>query len=117
MEPIRSSPFLWDGNAWEEGAILDSNHSLDQSVVNASTVNLSLSSGCDIRWLLALCLNRGIVPSISVMGNRDSTDVVIASDICRRIDLPLHVIRLDDSDYLRLGCSIAYATSGVKNVY
>lgn len=114
VEPISSSPFLWDRNARQEEAILDLTDALDQCVGNASMVHLSLSSGYDSRLLLALCLNRGIVPSISVMGNRDSTDVVIASDICRRIDLPIQVIRLDASDYLRLGSSIAYATSGVK---
>lgn len=106
--------FSWDNVKKEANALQLLQTSFDHCVQNTKDVHLSLSAGYDSRLLLALCLNVGIKPNISVMGYNDSTDVVIAKEICKRLAIPLEVIEIRKDDYLELGGIIAKDTSGVK---
>lgn len=110
--PVRQ--FAWDCEGSQESAFQELRRGFEAWTSQAARVHLSLSAGYDSRLLLALCLSVGITPLVSVMGSDDSTDVLVAQAICRKVGLPLEVIRLDGRDYLRLGSSIARTTSGVK---
>lgn len=114
--PVRR--FLWDEDPSQERAFGLLKRSFEGCLADASggggEVHLSLSAGYDSRLLLALCLDRGIKPRVSVMGYDNSTDVIMARAICQRVGLRLQVITLDPADYLRHGAAIAATTSGVK---
>lgn len=114
LEHLKVRPFVWDGPGEEEGAFARLQRAFDGCLAQEQAVHLSLSAGYDSRLLLALCLDRGITPQVSVMGYADSTDVLVAQDLCKAVGLPLEVMELDADDYLRLGGQIANATSGVK---
>lgn len=115
LEALPVRRFLWDEDTTQERAFGLLKRSFEGCVGGAaSEVHLSLSAGYDSRLLLALCLDRGIKPQVSVMGYDNSTDVIMARAICQRVGLRLQVIALDPTDYLRHGARIAATTSGVK---
>lgn len=108
------APMEWDKDDDINDALLALQASFREAVEGAAEVHLSLSAGYDSRLLLALCLDAGITPNVSVMGYEDSTDVIVARKLCERAGLRLTVVELDEQDYLKMGATISDATSGVK---
>lgn len=113
-EAPRTGALSWGQDDTIDPALDKLKLAFDMSVASSSTVHLSLSAGYDSRLLLALCLSRGIRPTLSVMGYPDSTDVVVASAIAAKVGLPIRRIELSGRDYLTYGTQIATDTSGVK---
>lgn len=107
-------PFVWDMDDGMNEALSALKVGFREAVGSAEEVHLSLSAGYDSRLLLALCLDSGITPKVSVMGYEESTDVVVARKLCERAGLDLTVVEIDGQDYLKMGATIADATSGVK---
>ena len=77
-------------------------------------VLLSLSAGYDSRYLLAMCLADGLRPRCVTVGDPESTDVQLASEIARRHNLDHERIALTPSDYLEHGVEISRLTGGTK---
>lgn len=75
---------------------------------------LAMSSGFDSRLLLAACLHAGHRPELLVMGEDDSTDVVVSRAIAQGFGLPLRQVRLDLPSYVDHAPRIAELTSGTK---
>ena len=75
---------------------------------------LAMSSGFDSRLLLAACLHAGHRPELLVMGEDDSTDVVVSRAIARSLGLPLRHVRLDLPAFVDHAPRIAELTSGTK---
>jgi hypothetical protein len=84
------------------------------SDVASKPVLLSLSSGYDSRYLLALCLAEGILPRVVTIGAAESTDAQVASEITRRYGLPHECLALRPEEYLSFGQTISRVTSGTK---
>lgn len=114
IEALKVRQFSWDITDSTDNALVELKKAFDVCINDSDEVHLSLSSGYDSRLLLALCLSNSIAPKVSVMGNSDSTDVVIAKQICESVGIPLEVIKLDQNDYIKLGNKISKDTSGVK---
>ncbi|MCS6898815.1 MAG: hypothetical protein RMJ98_03810 [Myxococcales bacterium] len=75
---------------------------------------LAISSGFDSRLLLAACLHIGHRPELLVMGDDNSTDVVVSRAIARSFGLPLRHVKLDLPSYVEHAPKIAELTSGTK---
>jgi asparagine synthase (glutamine-hydrolysing) len=86
----------------------------DDCVRDEPDVFLSLSAGFDSRLLLACALRRGLRPRLGVMGYELTADRIIARRIGHDLGLPIEVVELDPSDYLRQAEAISRHTSGVK---
>jgi hypothetical protein len=114
IEELQVKPFEWDKEINIENSFEQLKLAFEKCVTDSKPIYLSLSAGYDSRLLLALCLDAGIVPIISVMGNEECTDVVVASSICKDLGLPLNIVNLSESDYIKYGNEIANITSGVK---
>ena len=114
IKKLNLTPFEWD----KEIDIGDTHAKLKESFADClkggKEVHLSLSAGYDSRLLLALCLDSGLTPIISVMGTEDCTDTVIAKEITKSLGLPIQVVSLNAQDYIKYGRQISYETSGVK---
>lgn len=75
---------------------------------------LSISGGLDSRVMLGAMLRAGHRPRCVVMGNADSTDVVISRAIANKFDLDLTQIPVYLNDYPRVGETVAAITNGTK---
>jgi asparagine synthase (glutamine-hydrolysing) len=76
---------------------------------------LAMSSGFDSRLLLAACLRLGHRPELLVMGEDDSTDVLVSRAIARSFGLPLRSVKLDLSSFVDHAPRIVELTSGTKS--
>lgn len=105
---------VWDADGTVDEAFDALTTSFASCLTGASAIQLPLSAGYDSRLLLALCLRFGITPEVSVMGSERSTDVMVASEICGRLGIPIAVTQIRPDDYLKAGPEIAKVTSGEK---
>jgi asparagine synthase (glutamine-hydrolysing) len=75
---------------------------------------VSMSGGYDSRVILAALLAHETRPHLLTMGFEDSTDVVIARQIARRLGLQQSIVSLGIEDYLAAADFVAAATNGTK---
>ena len=77
---------------------------------------ISLSAGFDSRVILAAFLALGLKPNLIVMGADRSTDATIATEIARKLNLPLEHVPLNGNLMISDRSLIARLTSGTKTI-
>src|ERR1700730_74582 len=75
---------------------------------------VSMSGGYDSRVILGALLANESRPHLLTMGFEDSTDVVIARQIARRLGLQQSIVSLGIEDYVAAAQFVAAATNGTK---
>lgn len=114
VQELPFRPFSWGSGGAEDDALAELKRAFEACIDGEPEVHLSLSAGYDSRLLLALALDQGLKPHLSVMGFPNSTDVVVARHLADGLKLPVEVVQLNEADYLNAGAEIALVTSGVK---
>lgn len=89
---------------------------ITRELLGQRDASISLSSGYDSRALLALALSFDRKPIVGTMGLDDSTDVVVARAICKKLNLEHRVIQLSIDDYFASAQDILRITSGTKSL-
>lgn len=75
---------------------------------------LSLSGGFDSRVILSSMLRQNIYPKVVTLGNEDTTDIQVASQIASKFGLRHIRITLALEDFLQCGEHVATITNGTK---
>jgi len=124
-----SELITWDGSTLSQKKLEIRGHStrdpskeaieslLETVRAEADTDHLiSMSAGFDSRLILAAFLALGMKPNLLVMGADGSTDATIATEIARKLKLPLEHVPLNGSRMISDRSLIASLTSGTKTI-
>lgn len=85
-------------------------------IIKDRKIGLSLSGGLDSRLCLGLALECGIIPSyIWTMGEKNSSDVEIAREVCNKFNLEFHHLEMNTSNFFTPRISAVWQTDGQMN--
>lgn len=84
--------------------------------IHPANIGLSLSGGLDSRLCLCLALEAGVTPAyIWTMGQKKSSDVEIAREICKKNNLEFHHMEMNEDNFFDPRVKAIWQTDGQMN--